>query len=364
MRGMTSDLQRELRLATLVLLILALYGAAVSAYAAAHGQLGLILNAKMSGMAMLIWVVAFSFVFAAYLVDLMVRRRPARPLTLMIEEIRASVLRSDLLVARTTIIVGMAAMVAFYTPFKIMIGHVQGFPYDGALTQVDRLIFGGDAWEVTHALFGGLPATVVLHTAYALWFPIAWFSIVYIMLRPELARERARYLVAFLLCWILCGSLVAYLTASAGPCYVERLFGDTHFRPLMDRLHAIDADLKAVGSGFSLRALDVQDMLWNNYVRKGELFGGGISAMPSMHVSVAVVLACGGWQISRGMGIALTVFAVMIGIGSVHLGWHYAADGIVSVVLTLGIWRASGWLVDRYVMREAPAAAWRPALAE
>lgn len=34
-------------------------------------------------------------------------------------------------------------------------------------------------------------------------------------------------------------------------------------------------------------------------------------------------------------------------IGSVHLGWQYAIDGCMSILLTIVIWRAVGWLLDR-----------------
>jgi membrane-associated phospholipid phosphatase len=105
-------------------------------------------------------------------------------------------------------------------------------------------------------------------------------------------------------------------------------------------------------------------MLWRSYASQRELFGGGISAMPSMHVAMSVLMACGGWQLGRKPGWLLTIFAVLIWIGSVHLGWHYALDGVVALGLTLAIWKFSGWLVARFVMRETPAAAWQPALAE
>lgn len=362
---MTQDLRRELRLFVLVAAILAAYAAIVTAYAAANGQLGLLLNATVRSAVLLIWGIAFAFVFLTYLLDLVLRRRPARPLLLMAQELRAGVLRSDLLVARATIALGLLCLLIFFTPFKVMIGHTRGFPYDAALQRFDRLLFGGhDPWELTHALFGSLPATAVLNTAYSLWFAMVWLGVIYLMLRPQLTRLRAHYLVAFLLTWIIVGSFAAYFLASAGPCYYERAFGDPHFRPLMDRLHMIDLGLKAFAPGFGIEALRVQDMLWNSYVAKREFLGGGISAMPSMHVSMAVLMACGGRQLGRKPGWLLAIFAALVWIGSVHLGWHYALDGAVALGLTLAIWRLSGWLVDRFVLRETPAAAWQPALAE
>ena len=360
-----SDLSRELRLFGLVATVLALYGAAVTSFAAAHGQLGLLHIESLNGTMAAVWTIGLAFVFCAYAADLILRRRPARPLRVMAAEFRAKVLPPDLLLARGTIILGWFLLMVFFTPFKIMIGHVRGFPFDVALAEAERsLLAGHDSWELTHALFGSAPATFALHLAYNMWFVMMWLGIIYIMLRTELTRLRARYIVAFLLCWIVVGSFGAYFLASAGPCYYERAFGDPHFRPLMDRLHALDSEMNAIWPGFGVHALRLQDMLWASFMSKRELFGGGISAMPSMHVSIAVLMACGGWQLGRKPGWLLTIFAGMIWAGSVHLGWHYALDGAVALGLTLAIWRLSGWLVDRFVLREAPSAAWQPALAE
>lgn len=42
-------------------------------------------------------------------------------------------------------------------------------------------------------------------------------------------------------------------------------------------------------------------------------------------------------------------FAAIILFGSVHLGWHYAIDGLVGGAMALGIWRLSGGIADRLI---------------
>jgi hypothetical protein len=63
-----------------------------------------------------------------------------------------------------------------------------------------------------------------------------------------------------------------------------------------------------------------------------------------MHVGSATLLALFGWRLNRAAGIALTIFAVLIMLGSVHLGWHYAIDGYVAALGTTLIWFITGRL--------------------
>jgi hypothetical protein len=47
------------------------------------------------------------------------------------------------------------------------------------------------------------------------------------------------------------------------------------------------------------------------------------------------------------VGMLLTLFAAVIFVGSIHLGWHYAVDGYVSALAVAGIWYGVGWLLNR-----------------
>ena len=360
----TDDMGRECRLALILLLLVGGYAALVLALAAGFGQLHLIDPKDFGGNKGLVWFVAFAFMFCAYGLDLILRRRPARPLRVMIGEFRENTLRPDWLIGRASLIAAWLVLMTMFTPFKVMISHLRGFPYDAALAEADRLLFlGVDPWRITHAAIGPM-GTMALQMAYNLWFILMWLSILYLVVRAEKLRLRAQYAIAFVLTWIVVGSLAAFLLASAGPCFAERAFGDPQFAPLMHGLARVDASLKAVHPVLGVHSLGLQDMLWNAYAADRQVFGGGISAMPSMHVALSILMACAGWRLSRKAGWWLSAFAAAIWIGSVHLGWHYAVDGLVALPLTVAIWRASGWLVERWVVAEAPAPAWGPALAE
>ncbi len=76
--------------------------------------------------------------------------------------------------------------------------------------------------------------------------------------------------------------------------------------------------------------------------------GVGISAMPSMHVSMAyfgflLAMHYGG---KRWLKILTAAFTVATLLGSIHIGWHYLSDGIVGIILITIIWIAVGRFVD------------------
>jgi drug/metabolite transporter (DMT)-like permease len=48
------------------------------------------------------------------------------------------------------------------------------------------------------------------------------------------------------------------------------------------------------------------------------------------------------WKIDRRLGWAFTVFTALIFVGSIWLGWHYAADGVAGLLLAATFWLAAG----------------------
>jgi PAP2 superfamily len=226
--------------------------------------------------------------------------------------------------------------------FKQHILPARGFPLDPYVAALDRLLFAGhDAWRVTHAVFGSLSGTLFFDRVYALWLPMMFiFPMVAVMAARD-EQTRARLLGCWIISWILIAGLGAWLLGSAGPCYYVQLVGpDAGFAELNARLAALGA--AAQKEGQTLAVLDFQAMLLAEHRNPSFLPAGGISAMPSMHVAMAILFALGGYQISRTLGHMMTLYAVLIWIGSVHLGWHYASDGIAGAAMMALLWHVSG----------------------
>jgi hypothetical protein len=229
-------------------------------------------------------------------------------------------------------------MGAFGT-LKQLIPLYNPFSWDDTFANVGSyMFFGTTPWRVTHFLFGSPVVTLALDRLYAAWVPILF------LITPTVAIAappllRARFFLSFSLGFILIGVIGAYYFSSAGPCFAAHLHtaSAARYDELMQRLHAIN------DSGYRLSAVYFQDHLWRAYQNGEYGFGNGISAMPSMHNAVALLYALSvgglGWRVRTAAG----TFAVLIFIGSVHLGWHYTSDGVVAWAAMFGIWRLTGW---------------------
>lgn len=232
-----------------------------------------------------------------------------------------------------------------YAAFKRAIPSLQPFgPWDDRLAAWDQALhFGVDPWRLLQPLLGHPLVTGLIQTAYSAgWFGGMFGAVIVVGFASDRAL-RLRFFLTLFLCWTVLGTLGATLMSSAGPAFFEYVTGRADFRPQMEYLAAVAAHT-------GLGTLDVQRILWDGYShqRPDAL---GISAMPSMHVAVAVLLATVGWHLHRRAGVLLSAFAAVILLGSVHLGWHYALDGYLSMAAVPALWWGSGRFVAWYARR-------------
>lgn len=341
----------EWRYSALVAAIVAIYVAAVAGYANEHHALAALnigtLNPAMLG----IFGGTLGILLAAYLLRSAWRARGANMAAQVWRDFQGQVLRPDRLLARVTIFAGWFCMMIAFSPFKSMIGRVHGFTFDPVLDRIGpMLFFGYHGWQITHMIFGGPIGTAFLQFIYTAWFFFVWLSLIYCIVRSDKTQLRMQFTLAFLLCWILVGSVAAYWLASAGPCFFQGVYGDPTYLPLMQRLHELDREIASVAPSWRLMSLDEQSWLWGAYKDNANNFGAGISAMPSMHVAFSALLARAAFETDKRTGWLLSIYAALIWIASIHLGWHYAIDGIVGAPMGVATWYLAGWMLERVVL--------------
>lgn len=268
-------------------------------------------------------------------------------------------IRDHLLVPRrvagfATVILVVPATLATFNGWKVSITLFQPFVWDPPLAALDRLLHGGtDPWALLHPVLGFPPITMVLGYVYgAGWLSVTNFAVFVAGWDSDSAR-RNRFLVTYVLTWAVLGCAMATGLSSAGPCYFAAVAGPTTpdpYAPLM-------AYLRDVVAVTPIPSVVAQETLWRAHER-GLLFaGGGVSAMPSLHVAMATLVCLYAARRGRLASAAAVAFGLLILTGSVHLGWHYAVDGYVSVLCVVALW----WAVGKAVSARQPSGVRNPA---
>ncbi|RIY02511.1 hypothetical protein D3218_03835 [Aureimonas flava] len=267
--------------------------------------------------------------------------KPASPIRRMASDAGAALRGGWLERWAPVALAGSVLMIVFAdakTDIPLMAG---GFLWDATFQRLDLALHGGTApWELLQPILGYPFVTFVLNLNYSLWFTLMWGMFFFHHSQPGGTAGRTRFLASFVLLWTVGGTLLATVFSSVGPCYYGHVVdGADPYLPLMEYLRQADAQ-------FPLMALDLQEMLWA--VHRAGIEGYGISAMPSLHNAMALLMLLAAWKLHRWVRAAFALHLVMVFLGSIHLGWHYAVDAYLSFALTLAIWFGLGPIGDRW----------------
>jgi hypothetical protein len=331
--------------------LLAFCGALFAAYEVEVGPGGILSNFRL-------YAIAAAAMLTVDLIGLLVRHRPASPIAFLASTYARRV-RDPLFLGRLPLLAITVVFMPFFSKLKSMIPLFNSFHWDRAFIAWDRaLFFGLDGWQILQPALGYPPVTALLAVLYHAWLLLIYVGTLLILFHPAAASVARRYFLSFILIWTLIGGGLATLFASVGPCFVGPIFGDRTFDAQMAYLNAANEQVPVL-------TLHVQELLLAWY-REGEGgLGSGITAMPSMHVAMAFLFWLAVRKAWRPVGWFFLAFVVAIWLGSVHLAYHYAVDGLVSVIATAVIWQISGTLLsawDRAVERRQPRLP-RPAIA-
>lgn len=288
-----------------------------------------ILNAQLY-----IW--AIGLLMLLHMVRLMLRSRPQSPLSLLRQTYLADRSYVERLLAGIPILMMQIILLPYFSAIKSAIPTLHPYNWDATFIQLDRLLFfGHDPWRVLQPFIGYAPITAALALVYTAWLALNYVGCAWLLFARISNTLRRQFFMCFALSWSVIGGIMATLFASYGPAFIGPLTGNSHYVVLRAYLRGVNEHMPVV-------TLSVQNYLLSHFRDNDHGLGSGISAMPSMHVAICFMFYLTAREISPWLGRMFFIFFVIIWIGSVHLAYHYAVDGLVSVVAVWLLWKASG----------------------
>ncbi len=261
--------------------------------------------------------------------------KPESPIKALGADIATLVMRPKLLINALPVFTAMVFFNKAMIELKPAIPAINPFSWDVTFMHWDRALhFGLDPWAILQPLLGYDYVTYAVNMAYNFWFVALFAAWFWFGFQKQANELRTRFFLSYMLAWWIGGGLLAVYFSSAGPVYYDELgLAPNPYTDLFAYLNAADTRIP-------LWFLDTQQMLWDGYTGKGPPLG--ISAMPSMHNASAVLFALAFARVSKRLGWFFMAYAVVILVGSVHLGWHYAIDGYAGVAVALFSWWLAG----------------------
>lgn len=247
------------------------------------------------------------------------------------------------------LLLSMPLFMAAFTAMKNLISLTIPFTWDLYLTELDAAIhFGKQPWELLGIQNWYL--TRLIDLLYIAWVSLLALVFAFVALRAPEDPVRNKFFMIYVLGFILLGNVAATAFMSAGPFFPWHE-GRPHpdFQPLLTYLW--------FGSETPiLKATYYQVYLQQALQSRVSEFGSGISAFPSMHIAITTLYVLVAWQNRFWRYLALILLAAML-VGSVHLAWHYAIDGYVSILATIALWHCAGRFIRRAPAPVTPAPA-------
>jgi len=221
---------------------------------------------------------------------------------------------------------------AGFTITKTGIPFIVGFGWEAFWAEADRLIFREDVWQLAHSFLGERSAPVLS------WFYTMGWGVGFILVGAFVTFSASRgtvgvFYTAMLSTWLLGGCLTAYAFSAAGPVFAH--LADPEVGQQFEGLKITLANVLAERNSVRLTQLYLEHAVGSHLAVKG----GGISAMPSMHVGAACIFVLLGrrtlWVLPA------VVFTLIIFVASGYFGYHYWVDGIAAAGIAWACWSAA-----------------------
>jgi hypothetical protein len=241
----------------------------------------------------------------------------------------------------------LAVFMAAFLYNKMLIPEIAPFQWDATFARLDFALFGGHhPWELIHPLLSNVGATFALDGVYSSWVPMVFLFWAGAFASPRVPeRLRVRFWMATVVSWVLIGLVMATMLSSAGPCYFTDFVSD-----VTSPYAGLNAYLADISGKYLLSSTWAKEILWQAYTGEHNL-PGGISAMPSMHIAQVALFVAFAYSLNRRFGHVMLIYAALIFVGSIHLAWHYAVDGIVGAAAAIAVWWSCGIVLSKKAVR-------------
>lgn len=234
-------------------------------------------------------------------------------------------------------LLAITPLLIFFCIIKSLFPVLAPKQWDDLFAQWDLHIHGNYPHEILMPMVQNWNLEVVAEQIYIVWFLFMFLANFYCLFFDRDTLRRKQYLWSFALCWIISGTILALAFYSAGPIFYHLIYegAANPYSNLVTWLSTASngEPVNALKSGMFLYTM-AHDGLSPDY--------NGPSAMPSQHVAVAWLMALYAFKFRASLGIAMTFYTLGILLSSIVLGWHYAVDGYVGIVVVTLIWITVG----------------------
>ena len=207
----------------------------------------------------------------------------------------------------------------FFANLKQIIPIVNPRLYDLQMWRIDKVVHFGvspvvflvDILRINRIIY-------FLDLIYITFIPMNIIIPVIFIIQTKSEIIRKQFLAVFCISWVV-GGISYFLFPAMGPCYFKPEFFQFLDMPIAKNLQQI-----LLEEYVKFRQSAGQHIASNYY---------GIAAMPSLHLAKTFIFMLFSRRLNRYLFIFFCVYLVLMFIGSVALGWHYAIDGYIGIAM-------------------------------
>jgi membrane-associated phospholipid phosphatase len=196
----------------------------------------------------------------------------------------------------------LCAAPALYAEIPALIAAAQTVYHDAAIQSIELAVFGAQAARVFAAAAPNLALSELLHAGYLAYYPAIFVPPLLLYLRGNrrgYLETVAALVTTYLVCW-----LIFVIAPVEGPRYQWGPAADAPRGPMQQLANAVLARGSSRGAAF-----------------------------PSSHMAVMAAQALMALRWQRRSGVIISVVAVLVGLGAVYGGFHYATDIVAGAAL-------------------------------